>query len=92
VISHGFWPGNDKLPEPAFYAYAAPEPEGFKEARVAPAGAYYHTDLSIFVLPYTVVRTSTSPEQTLMDFLQSTYDAGATLARWDRANLERPRG
>ncbi len=92
VISHGFWPGNDKLPEPAFYAYAAPEPEGFKDARIAPAGAYYHTDLSIFVLPYSAVRTSTSPEQTLTDFLQSTYDAGATLARWDRANLERPRG
>jgi len=89
VISHGFWPGSEALPEAAFYAYAAPEPAGFKEAPVRPAGASYSTALSIFILPYEAVRTASSPAESLTEFLKSTYDAGANLARWERASLER---
>jgi hypothetical protein len=89
VISHGFWPGNDALPEPAFYAYAAPEPEGFKRTAVAPAAAYYHTGLSEFILPYEAVRTAASPQADLTSFLERTYDSAATLAGWNRTGLER---
>jgi len=89
VISHGWWPGGGPVNEPAFYAYAAPEPEGFKTAAVQPAAAYYSTDLSEFILPYEAIRTSATPEADLQAFLRTTYDAAATLARWDRANLER---
>jgi hypothetical protein len=90
VISHGFWPGGGAVPEPAFYAYAVPEPEGFKQAAVAPAAAYYHKDLSEFVLPYEAVRTAVSPADDLMAFLVSTYDSAANLAAWSRSELERP--
>jgi hypothetical protein len=76
--------------EPAFYAYAAPEPKGFKSAAVRPAAAFYSKDLNEFVLPYEGVRLGADPEQALTAFLESTYDAGATLAKWDRAALERP--
>ena len=89
VISHGFWPGSGPVREPAFYAYAAPEPDGFKGTSMRPAAAYYHAELSEFVLPYEAVRTSASPAQDLADFLQSTYDAAANLAGWDRSKLER---
>ena len=89
VISHGWWPGGGPVNEPAFYAYAAPEPEGFKTAAVQPAAAYYSTDLSEFILPYEAIRTSATPEAGLQAFLRTTYDAAATLARWDRASLER---
>jgi len=89
VISHGWWPGGGPVNEPAFYAYAAPEPEGFKTAAVQPAAAYYNTDLSEFILPYEAIRTSATPEADLQAFLRTTYDAAATLARWDRASLER---
>jgi hypothetical protein len=89
VISHGFWPGSGPVQEPAFYAYAAPEPEGFKQAVVRPAAAYYHKDLSEFVLPYEAVRTAASPVDDLTAFLESTYDAAADLARWNRSELER---
>ncbi|HYZ90187.1 MAG TPA: DUF5996 family protein [Myxococcales bacterium] len=89
VISHGFWPGNAQLPEPAFYAYAVPEPDGLKEARVRPAGAYYHREMGEFILPYDAARTARSPDRALLDFIESTYDAAATLAHWDRAALER---
>ena len=89
VISHGWWPGGGPVNEPAFYAYAAPEPQGFKTAAVQPAAAYYSTDLSEFILPYEAIRTSATPEADLQAFLRTTYDAAATLARWDRANLER---
>jgi len=89
VISHGWWPGGGPVNEPAFYAYAAPEPEGFKTAAVQPAAAYYSTDLSEFILPYEAIRTSATPEADLQAFLRTTYDAAATLARWDRASLER---
>jgi hypothetical protein len=89
VISHGFWPGSGPLQEPAFYAYAAPEPPGFKDAVVAPASAFYHPELSEFILPYDAVRTATVPERALSAFLETTYDCGATLARWTRPELER---
>lgn len=90
VISHGWWPGGGPIDEPAFYAYAAPEPAGFKAARAEPAAAFYSPDFSEFILPYEAVRTAASPEQALYAFLRTTYDAGATLAQWDRAALERP--
>jgi hypothetical protein len=89
VISHGWWPGGGPVNEPAFYAYAAPEPEGFKTAAVQPAAAYYNTELSEFILPYDAIRTSATPEADLKAFLRTTYDAAATLARWDRGSLER---
>jgi hypothetical protein len=89
VISHGFWPGGGAINEPAFYAYAAPEPAGLKQASVRPADAFYSLDLSEFVLPYEKVRTSSSPETSLTEFLISTYDAAADLAHWNRADLER---
>jgi hypothetical protein len=89
VISHGFWPGGAPLPEPVFYAYAVPEPDGLKQAPVQPAATYYHRDLGEFVLPYDAVRTSGDPEGALRQFVESTYERAATLARWDRAALER---
>ncbi len=89
VISHGFWPGNEQLPEPVYYGYAAPEPAGFKEARVEPAGAYYHRDLGEFILPYEAVRTAADPAADLEAFVNSTYDRAATLGGWDRRALER---
>ena len=89
VISHGFWPGSGAMTEPAFYAYAAPEPAGLKAAVISPAAAYYHTELSEFVLPYEAVRTSASAAEDLAAFLRSTYDAAANLAGWDRSKLER---
>jgi uncharacterized protein DUF5996 len=87
-ISAGWWPGNKQLPEPAYYAYAYPEPEGLPSARIQPAGAYYHSDLHEFVLPYDAVRTSSTPDEKLLSFLQSTYEAAAELAAWDRSALE----
>jgi hypothetical protein len=90
VISHGWWPGSGAVDEPAFYAYTAPEPDGFKTAHVEPAAAFYSHDFSEFVLPYEAVRTAAAPEDALYAFLRTTYDAGATLARWDREALERP--
>ena len=89
VISGGFWPGGGEIKGPAFYAYAAPEPEGFKSARVLPAKAFYHAGMSEYLLMYDDVRASASPREMILDFLQSTYEAGATLGKWDRAALER---
>ena len=89
VSSLGFWPGGGPLPEPVFYAYAYPEPPGFKDARIEPEDAYYSPDMGEFVLPYEVVRTSPSPDATLLSFAQSTYNAAADLAGWERAALER---
>jgi hypothetical protein len=89
VISCGFWPGGGAVPEPVFYAYAAPEPDGFRQADIRPEAAYYSSDFKEFMLPYEVVRKSESPESELMAFLESTYEAGATLAGWNRADLER---
>jgi hypothetical protein len=95
VSSCGFWPGAGAISYPAFYSYAYPEPAGFADAPVKPDAAFYSTDLREFILPYDVVRQSTSPDETLLDFLQTTYEAAANLANWDRMSLERshdPRG
>jgi hypothetical protein len=92
VISHGFWFGSGPVLEPAFYAYAVPEPPGLKAARVQPRGAFYHGELGEFILPYETVRKADSPEQAIVAFVDSTYDQAATLARWNRAVLERASG
>jgi len=89
VISAGWWPGAG-LDGPAFYSYTAPEPPGLAKQRVAPASAFYHPDMKEFILKYDDVRSASAPERMLLEFLQSTYEAGATLASWDRAELERP--
>lgn len=89
LISHGFWPGSGAILEPSFYAYAVPEPEGLKTAAIRPAAAYYHQEMGEFVLPYEAIRTSPSPDREIAEFIDSTYAAAATLARWDRGNLER---
>jgi hypothetical protein len=89
VSSCGFWPGGGPVNEPVFYAYAYPEPQGFKDHTILPAEAFYHNGMSEFVLPYEVVRTATSPDHVLMSFLQSSYEAAATCAKWDRHTLER---
>ncbi len=88
VSSCGFWPGAG-LGMPAFYAYAYPVPGGFGEYSVRPAAAYYHAELGEFLLPYDAVRTALAPDEILLAFLQSTYEAAATLAHWDRPALER---
>jgi hypothetical protein len=89
VISHGWWPGQGPLGKPAFYSYTAPAPEGLSTAKLRPAEAIYSTDMSEFLLLYEDVRNAPNPDLALIDFLQSTYEAGATLANWDRASLER---
>jgi hypothetical protein len=89
VISHGFWPGSGPVLEAAFYSYAVPEPPGLKTARMRPDAAYYQGELGDFILPYAAVRTARSPEQAIADFIDSTYEAAATLGHWDRAALER---
>ena len=87
VSSAGYWPGGDT--EGVFYSYAYPEPPGFREYAISPAGAQYDADLGEFLLPYQLVRTSHDPDRMLLDFLQSTYEAAATCAHWDRGALER---
>lgn len=91
MSSCGFWPGTPGGPvqEPAYYAYCVPEPAGFAKAAVRPAGASYNRTLGEFILPYEAVRIAADPDAMLLDFVQSTYEAGATLARWDRTALER---
>ena len=91
VSSCGFWSGGGAIPYPAFYSYAYPEPAGFSTAPVKPGAAFYSPDLGEFILPYDVVRQSESPDSALLDFLQSTYEAAANLAHWDRGSLERVR-
>lgn len=92
VISHGWWPGNKDM-EAAFYSYTTPEPAGLadtvSQGKIRPAKTFYSREMKEFFLLYDDVRQSPSPEQALMDFCQTTYDAGADLARWDRATLER---
>ncbi len=88
VSSCGFWPGAG-LGAPSFYAYAYPEPNGFQVYPIQPSEAYYNNTLRLFVLPYDVVRKSSAPDETLLAFLQSTYEAAANLGHWDRAALER---
>jgi hypothetical protein len=89
VISHGFWPGSGPVLQPAFYAYAAPEPAGLKEARVRPDAAYYHHELNEFILPYDAVRKASAPDAMLHAFITSTYDRASDLAHWDRGALDR---
>lgn len=89
VISHGFWPGSGLVQAPAFYSYTAPEPDGLSQERIRPPKAFYHTEMKEFLLYYDDVRQAASPESDLMDFLQSTYEAGARLALWDRTELEK---
>jgi hypothetical protein len=88
VISAGWWPGTDELNGSAFYCYAAPEPKGFKEYKIQPAAGYYHTAIGEFVLPYDAINKSPSPSTDVLDFLQSTYEAGAITGNWDRDALE----
>lgn len=92
VSSAGFWPGGGPIPYPVFYSYAYPEPPGFAAAQVAPAAAAYNTDFREFVLPYDTVRNAAAPDETLLRFLQSTYEAAANLGGWDRPALERKDG
>ena len=90
VISAGFWPGGAGVNGPAFYSYTVPEPPGYSAAAVLPAAAFYDPQLREFLLMYDAVRAAESPRQALLDFLQTTYEAGANLARWDRRALEMP--
>jgi Family of unknown function (DUF5996) len=89
VSSCGFWPGGAGLEQPIFYAYAYPEPAGFKDIPVRPQAAFYAREFGEFILPYDEVRQAAAPDETLLDFLQSTYEAAANSAHWERAALER---
>jgi hypothetical protein len=90
VSSAGFWPGGGPMPKPVFYAYAYPEPPDFKNAAVRPGAAFYDDTMREFFLPYDELRQAESPDDMLLEFLQSTYEAAATLGKWDRQSLERP--
>ena len=89
-ISVGFWPGSGTVAEPAFYAYARPEPTGLASATIRPGAAYYSRELADFILPYEAARSAASPDEMVLEFFQSAYEAGAHLGRWDRAALDRP--
>ncbi len=89
VISAGFWPGDTRFPEPAFYAYALPQPHGFPTSTVRPDKAFYYDGYREFLLRYDDARKAPSPRRAVLDFLQSTYEAGAKLGGWDRGSLER---
>ena len=92
VSSVGWWPGDAMVPEPAFYTYAAPQPAGFPEAPVRPAAAFFHKQLSQFLLRYDDARRAPSPREAILDFCQSTYEAAAILGKWNRSELERTAG
>jgi hypothetical protein len=92
VSSAGFWPGGGIIEYPAFYSYAYPEPAGFRAAAARPKGAFYSEQLREFILPYDVVRAAEMPDETLLEFLQSTYEAAADFGNWHRAALECPLG
>jgi Family of unknown function (DUF5996) len=92
VSSAGFWPGSGVVDYPAFYSYAYPEPPGFRATKVRPDAAFFGEALGEFILPYDVVRTADDPDKVLLDFLQSTYEAAAISAKWDRDALECPAG
>ena len=89
VSSVGFWPGGGEVPGAAFYSYMAPEPAGFREAKVQPTAAFYQQKMGEFLLLYDDVRKAASPSTSVLEFCESTYEAGANLANWDRASLER---
>ena len=86
----GFWPGDERFPQPAFYAYTAPKPDGIEAAAVAPEGAFWSTELGEFVLPYEAVRSSADPRDALLAFLESTYGAGAERLGWDAELVTQP--
>jgi hypothetical protein len=88
VSSAGFWPGSGAIDYPAFYSYAYPEPAGFRATKVRPEAAFFSEALGEFILPYDAVRLAAQPDQVLLEFLQSTYEAAANAAKWDRAALE----
>ena len=88
VSSAGFWPGSGAIDYPAFYSYAYPEPTGFRTTAVRPDAAFFSEALGEFILPYDAVRTAARPDQALLEFLQSTYEAAANAAKWDRDALE----
>ena len=92
VSSAGFWPGGSGVDDAAFYSYAYPAPEGFGQAKVRPAEARFDPRLGEFILPYETVRSAPDPDAVLREFLWSTYEAAATLGRWDRESLECPPG
>jgi hypothetical protein len=88
VSSCGFWPGADAMPQAVFYSYAYPEPAGFRKSAVRPAAASYHEGLAEFLLPYDAVRQASAPDGTLLEFMQTTYEAAAERGGWDRGALE----
>jgi Family of unknown function (DUF5996) len=88
VSSLGFWPGNAAAPTPLFYSYAYPEPPGFAQAKIRPDAAFYEAKLREFILPYDAVRTAEKPDEVLLQFAQSAYDAASKLGKWDRDALE----
>jgi hypothetical protein len=90
--SAGFWPGSGAIDYPAFYSYAYPEPQGYRTVKASPDAAFFGETLGEFILPYDAVRTADDPDKTLLEFLQSTYDAAADTAKWDRETLECPLG
>lgn len=92
VSSAGFWPGGGPVDYPAFYSYAYPAPDGFSAENVTPGDAFFDEKAGEFILPYDAVRNASDPDAVLLDFLESTYDAAASLANWDRTSLECPRG
>jgi hypothetical protein len=85
----GFWPGNQRLPEPAFVAYTYPEAPGCRLAPMQPDAAYFHPELGEFILPYESVRMAADPDQLILEFYRAAYEVGAALGGWDRAGLER---
>jgi len=89
VISHGFWPGSGAIQQPAFYSYTAPQPSGLAQETIRPHSAFYSQEMSEFILMYNDIRKESSPADPLLEFMQSTYEAGAKTAGWDRAALER---
>ena len=89
VISFGFWPGDLNFPSAAFYSYTKPAPQGIDKQTIRPEAAYWDTKMGEFILKYDDVRAAQSPDQAILDFCQSAYEAGANLARWDRNGLER---
>jgi hypothetical protein len=88
VSSAGFWPGSGAIDYPAFYSYAYPEPPGYRATKVRPDAAFFSEALGEFILPYDAVRLAADPDQALLDFLQSSYEAAANGAKWDREALE----
>jgi Family of unknown function (DUF5996) len=89
--SAGFWPGSGPVKDAAFYSYTSPEPQGYSRYSVRPPAAFYHPEAKEFILMYKDVRSASSPEKALLDFFESTYEAGAILGKWDRGALERTR-